>query len=99
MLIRNVRYDKIYSDFYINQVMEFSESFKVSHAKAADCFWNNANGSTDHIVKDCALFKDIRIRYLGLSYFTGCIKDLLMDRRSTLAIWAIVSAYFEMAFS
>lgn len=97
MYIKNGDDKRIYSDFYLNQILSGHRIFLVYQAekfnKTDICYCNQAVGTIDHIIRDCCLVNDTR--YLTADLVQQDIADLLRMKVGTHAIRLIMKEYYD----
>lgn len=97
--IKKVNVKKIYSDFYLNQIISGHGIFPAYQAekfkKTDICLCEQAVGTIEHVINDCELVKDARLKYLTTDLMQKDLDYLLNHRSGTLALKMILKEYYE----
>lgn len=98
-LYQGVNVKKIYSDFYLNQIITghgiFPEYQSKMFNKTDLCLCEQAVGSIEHVIKDCVLVRDTRLKYLTIDLMQKDLDYLLKHRAGTFALKSILKQYYE----
>lgn len=96
--IKSVDDRKIYSDFYLNQVITEHGIFPKHQAekfnKVERCLCNLAEGTVDHVLKDCILIDDVRTKY----FTAGMLQhsdERLEHRDTTQGVRCLMQGYCD----
>lgn len=94
-LIKEVSYKKLYSDFYINQIITGHGPYRLRlYGRCDVCICGSSIGDIDHI-KYCTLTNDIRTERPNFHWDNILITGLMLTYTDTVTLRKVMKIYFE----